>query len=152
MLLPIGRSLKQSRRRLRCLRKSHFLNIRFSRSPHGDLQSSAPTSQQGSKDMRNMIFRSTIVIAALMAMISPTLAQNTCPCTIWSANTAPVQADSGETAALELGIKFTSDTDGQVVGIRFYKSLANDGTHIGNLWSSTGTLLASATFSGETGS
>src|SRR4029453_7165605 len=37
-------------------------------------------------------------------------------------------------------------------GVRFYKSAANTGTHVGNLWSSTGTLLGTATFSGETAS
>jgi uncharacterized protein DUF4082 len=38
------------------------------------------------------------------------------------------------------------------VGIRFYKSSANTGRHVGNLWTSSGTLLASATFGGETAS
>ena len=37
-------------------------------------------------------------------------------------------------------------------GIRFYKAMANTGTHVANLWSSTGTLLATATFAGETAS
>jgi hypothetical protein len=36
--------------------------------------------------------------------------------------------------------------------VRFYKSSANTGTHIGNLWSSGGTLLATATFGAETAS
>jgi hypothetical protein len=47
-------------------------------------------------------------------------------------------------------VKFRSDSNGTITGIRFYKSAANDETHIGNLWSSTGTLLATATFTGET--
>jgi hypothetical protein len=38
---------------------------------------------------------------------------------------------------------------GYITGIRFYKSAANTGTHVGNLWSASGTLLATATFSGE---
>ena len=37
-------------------------------------------------------------------------------------------------------------------GIRFYKSAANTGTHIGSLWNASGTKLASATFTGETAS
>jgi hypothetical protein len=49
-------------------------------------------------------------------------------------------------------VKFTSSSNGQITGIRFYKSSANTGTHVGNLWSSTGTLLATATFSNETAS
>jgi hypothetical protein len=33
--------------------------------------------------------------------------------------------------------------------VRFYKGSGNSGTHLGHLWSSTGTLLGTATFSGE---
>ena len=43
--------------------------------------------------------------------------------------------------AIELGVKFTSDVAGSISGIRFYKATANTGTHIGNLWTSSGTLL-----------
>ncbi len=39
-----------------------------------------------------------------------------------------------------------SDAFGFVTGIRFYKASTNTGTHVGNLWSATGQLLASATF------
>ncbi len=49
-------------------------------------------------------------------------------------------------------MKFTSELAGTVTGIRFYKAAANTGTHIGSLWTSTGTLLASATFTNETAS
>jgi hypothetical protein len=41
---------------------------------------------------------------------------------------------------------------GFISGIRFYKGVNNTGTHIGHLWSNTGTLLATATFTGETAS
>ena len=47
-------------------------------------------------------------------------------------------------------MKFQSDVTGYITGIRFYKGTGNTGTHVGHLWTSTGTLLASATFSGET--
>jgi hypothetical protein len=53
---------------------------------------------------------------------------------------------------VELGVKFRSDVAGSITGIRFYKASANTGTHVGNLWTSTGTLLATATFTGETAS
>ena len=36
--------------------------------------------------------------------------------------------------------------------MRFYKEADNTGAHVGSLWSSTGTLLASGTFTGESGS
>ena len=39
-----------------------------------------------------------------------------------------------------------------MTGIRFYKASTNSGTHIGSLWSASGTLLASATFTGESAS
>src|SRR6185437_3913637 len=38
------------------------------------------------------------------------------------------------------------------VGIRFYKSAGNTGTHVANLWTSNGALLATATFTSETAS
>ncbi len=60
--------------------------------------------------------------------------------------------DAGADSPVELGVSFKSDVSGNITGIRFYKSAANTGTHVGNLWSSTGTLLASATFAGETAS
>jgi hypothetical protein len=72
--------------------------------------------------------------------------------TIWQPGDAPVIDDVGPDAPVELGVKFKSDITGEVTGIRFYKSLANTGTHVGNLWSSDGTLLASATFSSESAS
>src|SRR6185436_13245054 len=54
--------------------------------------------------------------------------------------------------AVELGVRFTADVNGYVKGIRFYKGPGNTGTHRGNLWSATGTRLATAVFSGETAS
>src|SRR5215468_6385935 len=75
-----------------------------------------------------------------------------CPCSIWGTNTTPRTADSGATAATEVGVKFRTDAYGYVTGIRFYKASGNTGTHVGNLWTSSGQLLATATFSGESGS
>src|SRR5205823_6590931 len=53
---------------------------------------------------------------------------------------------------VELGVKFRSDVNGRITGIRFYKGPGDASVHTGSLWSSTGVLLATATFSGETGS
>ena len=72
--------------------------------------------------------------------------------TIWPSTAEPGTADSGPDSAVELGVKFRSDVDGSITGIRFYKGSGNTGTHVGNLWTSTGTLRASATFTGETAS
>ena len=55
-----------------------------------------------------------------------------------------------ENQPLEVGVKFRTDVSGFVRGVRFYKGNLNVGTHIGSLWSSSGALLATGTFSGET--
>ena len=73
-----------------------------------------------------------------------------CPCQIFASSQSPHVADSGDNAAVEVGVKFRATVDGYVSGVRFYKSAANTGTHIGSLWSSTGQLLAQATFTSET--
>jgi hypothetical protein len=53
---------------------------------------------------------------------------------------------------LELGMLFQSDIAGQITGVRFWKDASETGTHTGNIWSSTGTLLASVVFTNETAS
>jgi hypothetical protein len=64
----------------------------------------------------------------------------------------PAVPDSADTSSVELGVKFKADADGSVTGVRFYKSAANTGTHIGSLWSASGTRLAQATFTNESAS
>jgi hypothetical protein len=73
----------------------------------------------------------------------------TCPCSLWPDSTVPATPDSGSPAPVELGVKFTASKDGYLSGIRFYKSAANTGTHTGTLWSATGTMLATGTFTDE---
>ncbi|HEV8348412.1 MAG TPA: DUF4082 domain-containing protein [Vicinamibacterales bacterium] len=73
------------------------------------------------------------------------------PSSIWNTTTQPGAVDA-DTNAVELGVKFRADVGGTIVGLRFYKYAANTGTHIGSLWTSTGTLLGSATFVNETAS
>src|SRR5260221_11684876 len=72
--------------------------------------------------------------------------------TIWPGTTVPATLDNGASGPLELGVSFKSDVSGTITGIRFYKSSANTGTHMGRLWGSNGALLASVTFTGETAS
>ena len=71
---------------------------------------------------------------------------------IWSSSAAPTVSDDGGTSPVEVGVKFTADATGFISGIRFFKSSANTGAHIGNLWTSSGQLLATAAFTGETAS
>lgn len=72
--------------------------------------------------------------------------------TIWSASAAPAAIATNDSSAVELGLKFRSDVAGSVIGVRFYKGATTTGTHTAALWSARGKKLASATFTGETGS
>ena len=65
----------------------------------------------------------------------------TCNClSVWSSSATPAVIDANDVTPVELGMKFRSDVSGTVVGVRFYKAATNTGTHIGHLWSSTGTI------------
>jgi hypothetical protein len=74
-----------------------------------------------------------------------------CPCSVFP-SAVPATANTNDRRAIEVGMKFRSDVAGTVDGVRFFKGSSNTGTHVGHLWSSTGTLLATVTFTGETGS
>jgi VCBS repeat-containing protein len=64
--------------------------------------------------------------------------------------TAPASFNEGQ--PLELGMKFTSSTAGQVTALKFYRSASDTGTDVLDLWSATGTKLASATFTNTSAS
>ncbi len=83
--------------------------------------------------------------------LGPCDAPNTC--TIWPASAVPgTPAIGNDPHAVELGVKFRTAADGYITAIRFYKGTTNTGTHIVNLWTKTGTLLARATAINETAS
>uniref|UniRef100_UPI00056CDC5A DUF4082 domain-containing protein n=1 Tax=Bradyrhizobium sp. WSM1743 TaxID=318996 RepID=UPI00056CDC5A len=50
----------------------------------------------------------------------------------------------------EVGVKFTSSSAGQITALKFYRSPGDTGTDLLDLWSATGTKLASATFTNTT--
>jgi hypothetical protein len=75
-----------------------------------------------------------------------------CPCSVWRSSATPTFIDSSDPTATNLGVKFRADFNGFITGIRFYKASTNTGTHIGNIWTSAGTLLGSVTFTNETSS
>ncbi len=64
----------------------------------------------------------------------------------------PKLLSTNDPNAVELGVKFQSSQAGTITALRFYKGTQNIGTHTAHLWNAAGTLLASATFSGETSS
>src|SRR5439155_24997977 len=72
---------------------------------------------------------------------------------VWGDTVSPAfttATTSNYATPLEIDFKFRSDIAGQINGIRFYKTGSNTAPHIGTLWSSTGTKLATATFINET--
>ncbi len=81
-----------------------------------------------------------------------TIGPQACPCTIWPASAVPGTVNAGDGGSLELGVKFRTTVAGSITGVRFYKSTANTGTHLGSLWTASGTRLATGTFTGETAS
>jgi uncharacterized repeat protein (TIGR01451 family) len=70
---------------------------------------------------------------------------------IWPTSAVPGTGWHSD-SSVTLGVKFRSDVSGNITGIRFYKGAGNNGNHIGLLYSASGTLVAQATFSGETAS
>jgi phosphodiesterase/alkaline phosphatase D-like protein len=81
-----------------------------------------------------------------------TAAPRICPCSIWGDAVVPTEPWHSENGGVELGVRFLADVDGMISGIRFYKGGGNNGPHVGKLWSATGQLLATVTFSGESAS
>jgi hypothetical protein len=86
------------------------------------------------------------------AGITVVISGGICPCpTLFTASSLPAIPDVDDPSPVELGMKFRSDVNGFVKGVRFYKSVSNSGTHVGNVWALTGgPALATATFTGET--
>lgn len=86
---------------------------------------------------------------------SVTVSTNNAPLptsSLWSNSQTPAVTSENDSGAVELGMKFRSSQATSVVGLKFYKGAGNTGTHIGNLWSSTGANLGTVTFSNETAS
>ncbi|MCS3742993.1 DUF4082 domain-containing protein [Rhizobium sp. BK661] len=69
---------------------------------------------------------------------------------LFSSTDAPTIVAGNDPGSVELGVKFTTSERGEITGLRYYKSAQDTGTHVGSLWTSSGVLLASATFSNET--
>jgi hypothetical protein len=96
------------------------------------------------------------IVTALAILVPPVpgLAPkaSAAPTSIWSGSVTPGTVTDPDSAAVELGVKFRADVSGFITGLRFYKGPNNTGTHLGHLWTATGSLLATATFTGETAS
>ncbi|HEV8638763.1 MAG TPA: DUF4082 domain-containing protein [Chloroflexota bacterium] len=100
-----------------------------------------------------------LILLAVLCLVLPALsspsaqaqvAGASCPCSIWTDATTPAVPSENDLQAVEVGVKLRSDVDGYIHGLRFYKGSASTGSHLGNLWTATGALLASAAFTAET--
>jgi Domain of unknown function (DUF4082) len=58
----------------------------------------------------------------------------------------------GGIIGIELGVKFRSTVNGNVVAVKFYKTPGNNGAHTAQLYTKDGTLLASQVYQTETDS
>jgi hypothetical protein len=126
---------------------NYWVDVVFSASSSG---TPTPTATSTSTSIPTVTSTSTPTPLPGTPTATPT--PSGCPCTIWPSSATPGNASVNDDNAVELGVKFQADTNGYISGLRFYKGSGNNGTHIGNLWTSSGTLLATASFGGETAS
>ncbi|MBK7859055.1 MAG: DUF4082 domain-containing protein [Archangiaceae bacterium] len=69
---------------------------------------------------------------------------------LFKSTDAPTTPAANDGSSVELGVKWRSDVDGQLLGVRFYKGPGNGGAHTGTLWTASGQRLATAAFGQET--
>jgi hypothetical protein len=109
----------------------------------------------------NIIIQKTACILSLCIFLFSTSCikeySNESPAIAGAVSIFTSQSPSGQTVndstgGIELGIKFRSAITGNILGIKFYKTTGNSGIHTGQLFSSDGTLMASAVFTNETDS
>lgn len=77
---------------------------------------------------------------------------NTNEISVYGNSGAPALPAAQDAPSIEVGVKFRSSVSGYITGIRFFKGAGNTGTHVGTLWSGTGSSLATATFTNESAS
>ena len=81
------------------------------------------------------------------------------PSTLFAASAAPAanlqnvnDPSIPGNGGVELGTKFQSTVAGTIIAVRFYKGTLDTGVHTGELWTGTGQLLATVTFTNESAS
>ena len=62
----------------------------------------------------------------------------------------PTDPNASDGQPLELGTRVRVTQSGVATALRFFKATGETGTHQGRLWTATGQLLATVTFTGET--
>ena len=75
-----------------------------------------------------------------------------CPCSAWGSGATPASSATSNTVPYELGTRFYTTMNGTVTALRFYKEPGMASTQTGDLWDSSGNLLATVTFTNESAS
>lgn len=103
----------------------------------------------GAKDLAGnaMATRSWSFTTAAAPAPDPSPVQST---SIWSGSPRP-SGTHNDGRPIELGTRFVAAVDGTISGLRFYKADSAATTYTINLWSSSGSRLATATFSSPAG-
>ena len=71
---------------------------------------------------------------------------------VFPTTATPAEPTNNDGQGIVVGMKFRSSQNGFITGVRYYKGAGTTGTHTGHLWTNTGSLLGSATYTGETSS
>ena len=85
-----------------------------------------------------------------VAMI--TVAAPVCPCSVFQPDQAPLGPISNDGTPIEAGMQFVPAVNGYITALSYYKPAGIGGTRTGNLWTSTGTNLASQVYTNESAS
>ncbi len=80
------------------------------------------------------------------ANVSLTVNQGPAGETLFTSSEGPTSASFNDGQSLELGMRFVASSSGMITGIRYYKTAGDTGAHTGSLWTSAGTLVATASF------
>ncbi|MEO8405954.1 MAG: N,N-dimethylformamidase beta subunit family domain-containing protein [Chitinophagaceae bacterium] len=114
-----------------------------------------PTTSQGTKTIKVRAFDDSGNIEAVGVSTTVTVGMPVCPCSIFVSTDVPAPTATNlldPSGSIEVGVKFKSNTNGYVIGMKFYKSTLDVGTHLGTLWTTAGVQLAQATFTSESAS
>jgi hypothetical protein len=98
---------------------------------------------------------------AIAAPVSWGFTTSACPCRLYGAGNPGIDFTGISTRngrdpafqwSLELGVKVRVDQPARLDAIRFWKDADETGTHTGRVWTAGGTLLGTASFTGESAS
>ena len=70
---------------------------------------------------------------------------------LWEDDVAPAALTDSDTSAVELGMKFRVNVDGEIAAIQFYETAESDGAHPVSLWTADGQQLATQNYDGGSG-